>query len=166
MPKGANIILSETHSYNSKNGRNITKTKQLFFYRQADGNPEGIMPVLKVFLRWIKEGKLRNSLGQCGVWLIILGAIEYNVIPKFLYFKEKLGSDELNKIPMPKVWKGGSFEPTVGIHGDIEFLYEIDINEAKLSVKKVTYVGGEQIFDSGQPVRVHNPGQTHFDLFH
>ena len=166
MPKGANIILSETHSYNSKNGRNITKTKQLFFYRQSDGNPEGVMPVLKVFIKWIKEGKLRNNLGQCGVWLIVLGAIEYNVIPKFLYFKEKLGSDELNKIPLPKVGKGGSFEPTNGIHGDIEFLYEIDINEAKLTVKKVSYISGEQIFDSGQPLRVHNPEQTHFDLFH
>jgi hypothetical protein len=166
MAKGANIILSETHSYHSKSGRNITKTKQLFFYRQSDGNPEGVLPVLKVFLRWIKEGRLRSNLGQCGSLLIILGAIEYNVIPKFLHFKEKLGANELNKIPLPKIWKGASFEPTNSIHGDIEFLYEIDITEAKLTVKKVSYVGEEQIFDSGQPVRVHNPGQTHFDIFH
>ena len=148
MPKGANIILSETHSYNSKNGRNITKTKQLFFYRQSDGNPEGILPVLQVFMKWIREGKLRNNIGQCAGWLTILGAIEYNNIPKYLYFKDRLGSVELNTILMPKIWKCGGFEPTTGLHGDIEYLYEIDINNLELTVKKVSYTSdGQQIFE-------------------
>ena len=145
----ANVILSDIHSYRSKNNLNVIKTKQLIFYRQADGNPEAIMPVLNVLMKWIKEGKLRNSLGQCGGWLIILGAIEYNTIPKFLFFKEKLGSNELSKIQLPKVWKCGSFEPAPSTSGTIDYLYEININEAKLTVKKVSYInGGEQIFDS------------------
>lgn len=149
MPKGANIILSETHSYNSKNGRTITKTKQLFFYRQSDGNPERVLPVLRVFMKWIMEGKLRNNLSQCAGWLTILGAIEYNNIPKYLYFKEKLGYAELNTILMPRIWKCGGFEPTTGIHGEIEYLYEININNLELSVKKVSCtVEGQQIFET------------------
>jgi hypothetical protein len=166
MAISANVILLETHSYRSKSSLNVIKTKQLVFYRQADGSPEAIMPVLNVFLKWIKEGKLRGNLGQCGGWLTILGAIEYNNIPKFLYFKEKLGFSELNTIQMPKVWRCGSFEPAPAISGDIDFLYEIDINEAKLTVKKVSYInGGEQVFDSGQQARVHSPQQTYFDRF-
>lgn len=158
----ANVILSDIHSYRSKNNLNVIKTKQLIFYRQADGNPEAIMPVLNVFLKWIKEGKLKNSIGQCGGWLIILGAIEYNTFPKVLFFKEKLGFNELNKMQLPKVWKCGSFEPAVSISGDIDYLYEIDINEAKLTVKKVSYINGsEQIFESVLPARIPNPGQTH-----
>jgi hypothetical protein len=148
MPKGANIILSETHSYNSKNGRNITKTKQLFFYRQSEGNPELVLPILRVFMKWIKEGKLRGNLGQCSGWLTILGAIEYNNIPKYLYFKEKLGYTELNTVLMPRIWKCGGFEPTTGIHGDIEYLYELDINNLELNVKKVSYTfDGQQMFE-------------------
>jgi hypothetical protein len=162
----ANIILSETHSYRSKSSLNVIKTKQLIFYRQCDGNPEAVMPALNVLLKWIKEGKLRGNLGQCGGWLTIIGAIEYNNIPKFLFFREKLGLKELSKIQAPKIWKCGSFEPATAISGDIDFLYEIDINEIKVTVKKVSYInGGEQIFDSGQPTRVHFPEQTHLDSF-
>lgn len=63
---------------------------------------------------------------------------------------------------LPKVWKCGSFEPAVSISGDIDYLYEIDINEAKLTVKKVSYINGsEQIFESVLPARIPNPGQTH-----
>jgi hypothetical protein len=155
MPKGANIILSESHSYNSKSGRNITKTKQMFFYRQSDGNPERVLPVLKVFMKWIKEGKLRGNLGQCSGWLTILGAIEYNNIPKYLYFKEKLGYSELNTVLMPRMWKCGSFEPTTGIHGDIEYLYELDINNLELNVKKVSYTfEGQQMFEDND-IEIH-----------
>lgn len=163
MAISANVILSAIHSYRSKNNLNVIKTKQLIFYRQSDGNPEAIVPVLKVFLKWINEGKLRNNLGQCGGWLIILGALEYNAMPKFLFFKEKLGFNELSKMQLPKVWKCGSFEPASSISGDIDYLYEIDINEAKLTVKKVSYInGGEQIFDSGLQTRIPYPEQTHF----
>jgi hypothetical protein len=148
MPTRANIILSETHSYRSKNGSIITKAKQLFFYRLCDGDPEGIMPVLKIFLKWIKEGKLKNNLGQCGSWLVILGAIEYNSIPKYLYFKEKLGYEELNLIQPPKGWKFSSIEPASALLGDIDFLYEIDIVLATLVVKKVSYMDdGKQVLE-------------------
>lgn len=162
----ANVILSEIHSYRSKNNLNVIKAKQLIFYRQSDGNPEAIMPVLKVLMKWINEGKIRNNLGQCGGWLIILGAIEYNAIPKFLFFKEKLGPDELSKIPLPKIWRCGGFEPAPSISGQIDYLYEININEAKLTVKKVSYInGGEQVFDTVPQARVPHPEQTHFDGF-
>jgi hypothetical protein len=166
MPISANIILTETHGYRSKNNLYAIKTKQLIFYRQSDGNPESVIPILNVFIRWIKEGRFKN-LGQCGGWLVILGAIEHNAIPKFLSFKEKLGYNELSKIQLPKVCRFGSFEPASAISGNIDYLYEIDIKEVKLTTKKVSYInGGEQIFDSGQPVRIPTPELTFIDRVH
>jgi hypothetical protein len=144
----ANVILTETRSYNSKSGKVVTKTRQLIFYRQNDGHPDGILPVLQVFMKWISEGRLRNKLGQCGGWLTILGAIEYNNIPKYLYFKERLGFIELNALPFPRLWRCGSFEPATSISGDIDYLYEIDISLPQLITKKVSYEeDGKQVFE-------------------
>jgi hypothetical protein len=161
----ANVILLESHSYRSKNSLNIVKTKQLIFYRKADGNPEAIMPVLNVYMRWIRAGKFRNNLGKSGSWLTILGGIENNIIPKFLSFKDKLGPEELNNLPMPNFWKSGSFEPVNAICGDIDFLYEIDINESKLTIKKVNYVEEKQIFEAIPQNLFPRTEQTHFDHF-
>jgi hypothetical protein len=161
----ANIILSETHSYRSKKSLEIVKSKRLIFYRKADGNPEAILPVINVYMRWIRAGKFRNNLGKSGSWLAILGGIENNVIPKFLSFKDKLGPEELNSIPMPNFWKSGSFEPVNEICGDIDFLYEIDINEAKLTIKKVSYIDEKQVYEVVAPKLLPQPESTHFDHF-
>jgi len=162
----ANIVLTDTHTYNSKSSLKIVKTKQLIFYRKTDGNPEAIMPVLQVFLKWIMEGRLRNNLGRAGVWLVLLGGIENNVIPKFLSFKDKLGPDELKKLPLPNFWKCGSFEPAASLSGDIDFLYEIDIKEVKLTIKKVNYINEEQqSFEILKEIHHLHSEQTHSDRF-
>lgn len=148
MATSANIILSESHSYQSKNGKYVTKTRNLIFYRQCEGNPENTLPILQVFMNWIQEGNLRSNLNQCAGWLTILGAMEYNAIPKLLCFKEKLGYSELSKLRPPKVVKCGSFEPTTAIHGDIDYLYEVDVNFIKLTSKRVKYLeDGTQVFE-------------------
>lgn len=110
---------------------------KLFFYRHSDGYPEGTMPTLNIFLNWLKEGQIRKDLQQASGWLIVLGAIEYNALPKFKTEKSDFNRKaygDIDSIQKPEDWKVGAYEPTTGIHGDIEFLYIIDIDKATVKV--------------------------------
>lgn len=102
--------------------------EQLFFYRHSDGYPEGTMPSLNVFVSWLKAGKIRNNVSQCAGWLVIIGALEYATIPTAPANTAEFGSDvDVEKIGAPEDWKASAYEPTTGLHGDIEFLYVIDL---------------------------------------
>lgn len=138
MSTRANIILYESFTYKSRNGRTVNKTNKLYFYRHSDGYPEGSLPLLKVFMNWLTTGKIRNTLGQSAGWLVILGAIEYNSTPEYLAFTGSENYGDLDTVSPPKDWKCGSIEPTIEIHGDSEFLYEINLNERTLIVKQRT----------------------------
>jgi hypothetical protein len=59
---------------------------------------------------------LRDNPNQSAGWLIIQGREEYQDI---------INSPGYN-------WKVGAYEPTDTIHGDIEYLYTIDLDEKKL----------------------------------
>lgn len=98
---------------------------KLWFYRHSDGYPEGTMPTLNKFLNLINEGKILNTLCQAAGWLIIIGAEEYKTKPTDQL--ESHGHD----------WKVGAYEPTTGQHGDIDYLYTIDLNEKTIDVKEV-----------------------------
>ncbi len=52
---------------------------EVHFYRHSDGYPEVTLPKLEKFLKWVKDGKIRNNVQQASGWLIIIGAEEYNV---------------------------------------------------------------------------------------
>ncbi len=110
--------------------------QKLFFYRHSDGYPEGAMPLLKTFCQWVKEGKIRGNLSQSAGWLVLLGAMEYNAIPEFKTeepaFKNSHAYGDVNTIQPPADWKCGAIEPTTGIHGDIKYLYVIDLAKATL----------------------------------
>jgi len=133
MSTHANIIIKERGS-------------KLYFYRHSDGYPEGVKPTLMKFLEWLKEGKIRNNIGQASGWLIMLGAIEYNTIPKFkvpepsfeggiLYGDiESIENSDENDF---MAWKVGAYEPTTAIHGDIVYLYTIDLEKKQIEVKQV-----------------------------
>lgn len=124
MSTRANIVLTEGN-------------QKLIFYRHSDGYPEGTLPTLNIFLKWLKDGKIRTDLHQSAGWLIVLGAIEYNTIPKFEASEpNKYGYSDvpIETIQEPKDWKVGSIEPTTCIHSDIQFLYTIDIVK-----KEITY---------------------------
>jgi hypothetical protein len=110
------------------------KGEKLYFYRHSDGYPSGTMPTLEIFSRWIKEGKIRKDISQGSGWLIVLGALEYETvkIPKRVEDTED-----------PQDWKVGAYEPTTELHGDIEYLYTIDINTGDIDIKKVTYTQNE-----------------------
>lgn len=136
MSTRANIIIKESYSYNDENNQPVTETNKLFFYRHSDGYPEGAMPTLSIFMKWLREGKLRTDLQQSAGWLIVLGAMEYNHIPKFElqepHFKGGHPYGDTDTIQYPKDWKVGAIEPTTAIHGDIEYLYIIDLNKKEV----------------------------------
>lgn len=94
---------------------------KLFFYRHSDGYPEGTLPTLEKFLAWVKAGKIRDNVSQASGWLIIIGAMEYETrIPEC----EKCTPDD---------WKVGAYEPTTGIHGDVEYIYTIDLEKRTIT---------------------------------
>jgi len=131
MSTRANIIL--------KDG-----TDKLFFYRHSDGYPEGVTPTLDILANWIKSGKVRNNIGQSAGWLIIIGALEYQSLPAGLFTAGGMSYMDDNRDRIiekdlamaPRDWKVGAYEPTTGIHGDIEYLYVFDIPTGTYEVTK------------------------------
>lgn len=136
MSTRCNIVIKETFNYKNENGKQISETTKLFFYRHSDGYPEGAMPVLNIFMKWLKDGKIRADVQQGSGWLILLGAMEYNTLPKFEtqepHFKGGKRYGNTDTIQDPEDWKCGSIEPTTCIHGDIEYLYVIDLNKKEI----------------------------------
>jgi len=122
----------------------------LWFYRHSDGYPSVTVPSLWKILTWLHEARIRNNPEQAAGWLILIGADEYRDCGKF----EKNG----NRLPKENVlepgspdeisgWKCGAYEPCTGVHGDIEYLYEIDLDAQKLRCFKVSGFGeGNQEF--------------------
>jgi hypothetical protein len=87
---------------------------ELWFYRHWDGYPSAVEPSLEPLMDKLKEGKLRTNVGQFAGWLTILG-------------HQEAGKPELGE-----GWKCGNYEPTTGEHGDIEYLYTIDLKNKTL----------------------------------
>ena len=109
MSTRANIIIKDDY-------------KQLWFYRHSDGYPDGTLPTLNKFLDLVKSGKIRSNVSQAAGWLIIIGAEEYA--------QEKIDYEHTR-------WKVGAYEPTTGQHGDIEYLYTIDLIKKEVTYKLV-----------------------------
>lgn len=91
---------------------------ELWFYRHSDGYPDGALPILEKFIEYVKTGKIRDNLSQAAGWLIMLGAQEY---------KQSIENMEAGTENSYSNWKVGAIEPTIGQHGDIEWLYTIDL---------------------------------------
>lgn len=104
---------------------------KLFFYKHSDGYPDGMLEQLNLFIKWVKEKKIRDNVQQAAGWLIIIGALEYNTIPSCDFDEPNylggIGYGKIDTIQEPKDWKCGSFEPTTCIHSDIDYLYIIDL---------------------------------------
>ena len=134
MSTRANVIIQESYK-DYKSGKQFTN--RLYFYRHSDGYPEGVMPTLDIFVKWLKSGNIRNNLSQSAGWLVLLGAMEYNTIPEYEEDKSfPSGSyGDIETIKEPKDWKVGAYEPTNSLHGDIEHLYVIDLT--KKEVKEI-----------------------------
>lgn len=133
MSTRANIVLYEVYG-----GRK----SELLFYRHSDGYPKGTMPTLEILSRWIKQKAVRNDLLQVAGWLIIIGAMEYNTIPDFKTETIEIGGrkyedTDISTIQPPKDWKCGAYQPTTTIHGDIEWIYRINVQTGEIEVEEV-----------------------------
>ena len=113
MSTRANIIVRDSYD-------------ELIFYRHSDGYPEGALPLLQKFLAWVKEGRIRDCACQASGWLILLGAKEYSV--------------SIADGP-PDNWCCGAIEPTTAIHGDIQYLYVVDLVDEEI------YIDGQNGFE-------------------
>lgn len=113
---------------------------KMYFYRHSDGYPEGTKPTLNKFMKWLRDGKLRNNIWQSAGWLIIIGAAEYNVgrdldnpetLRKTLHtpLSEYAPGGEDN---FGMGWKVGAYEPATGVQMDVEYVYEINVEEKTL----------------------------------
>ena len=116
---------------------------ELWFYRHSDGYPEGTMPTLEKFLSWVKEGKIRNNVEQAAGWLVLIGAKEYSTelvssSAGKSEWKEKENLFEPPEGDRMTGWKCGAYEPCCPeMHGDIEYLYTVDLKKLKITHKEV-----------------------------
>lgn len=106
---------------------------KLWFYRHGDGYPEGAMPLLKKFIGWVRDGKIRDNTSQAAGWLILLGAAEYDEMYEQGKMVKKPTLLEPVREGVGYNWECGAIEPTNGVHGDIEFLYVIDLKSKSIT---------------------------------
>lgn len=114
----------------------------LYFYRHSDGYPEGALPTLKKFMEAVVSGTIRKNVMQSSGWLILLGAEEYGVKADFTR------SNYLDENIREKDWKVGAIEPTTSIHGDIEYLYTLNLKDKTIKIQAYNYIKGVK----GSPV--------------
>ena len=91
---------------------------KLWAYRHSDGYPRCAGESLIEFCKGYKTGKMRGNPIQSMGHLILHGHNEYKSAGL-------LESDYMK-------WKIGAYEITDGEHGDIEYLYTIDLDAKKL----------------------------------
>lgn len=118
--------------------------EKLIFYRHSDGYPNGALPTINKFIDLIKSKHIRNDVQQGSGWLIFLGAVEYR------NYNPDIFSVETPDKVMPKDWKIGSIEPTTGIHGDIQYLYVIDVDDVTVSIYRKEW-NGKDMFQPIDP---------------
>lgn len=100
------------------------ETNKLIFYRHSDGYPECCGEDLKAFVQGYVNGSMRDNVMQSAGHLILRGHNEYK--------NDGLLDDY-------KSWKVGAYEPTTDIHGDIDYLYEIDLKEKTITCNGKPY---------------------------
>lgn len=109
-----------------------------WYYRHSDGYPSGALPTLAKFMHAVNQGKIRKDNSQGGGWLILLGAQEYAYTGHYdkekgyiaiPYTEIKQICEGFNSDDAVSGWKVGSIEPTDCQHGDIEFLYTLDLRK-------------------------------------
>lgn len=97
--------------------------EQQWFYRHSDGYPEpphGVLPDLKKFLLWTREGKIRRNVEKASGWLV------------------RIGADQSRPEPTQDVsgWKASHYEPCPHDqpHGDVEYIYIVDLDKMEIQV--------------------------------
>ena len=143
MSTRCNVVFVDhsTRPRNIEGGR-----KPIVFYRHSDGYPDGVQKTLDTFCEWMREGRIRDNASQSAGWLLLLGVKEYaaerdGFSGKFSkssthsLYGEMYVDTELQEMEPCTIdgeggysgWKVGAYEPTPGIHSDIDFLHVIDL---------------------------------------
>lgn len=89
----------------------------LYFYRHSDGYPECTGESLKKFCEGYAS-KLRADAMQSAGWLVLHGHSEYH--PKGVQKDDFMG------------WKVGAYEPCEKLHGDVEYIWVVDLERGEL----------------------------------
>ena len=98
---------------------------KIILYRHSDGYPECVGIDLKDFVKGYTDGSMRLDAMQSSGWLILRGNAEYN---------NGNCRKSANNTDRFMGWKVGAYEPTTSIHGDILYLYVIDLKQRKLCI--------------------------------
>ena len=116
-----------------------------WFYRHSDGYPSSTAENLKIFIGWLNDGLIRRNVGQGASWLIILGNNDTNdMISRMRKEGSKSAKHENfggGKHPYKGSggWKVGSYEITTEQHGDIEYLYTIDMKKKTVKIQHLSW---------------------------
>jgi len=115
--------------------------EEVWFYRHSDGYPDGTLPTLEKFLQWVKDGKIRDNAEQASGWLVMIGAEEYAYklnIKTMKYDKRPLETLFEPSDDTGRDWKVGAYEPCAPVkHGDIEYLYTVDLKNKTITWETV-----------------------------
>jgi len=95
--------------------------EKLIYRRHYDGYPESVIPDLRQFVDWIDKGLIRSDLSQCAGWLLMIGHNDYKG-KKFTGQPRKGISG----------WKVSSYEPDTMLSGDIDYLYEVNVDNLQI----------------------------------
>ncbi len=141
MSTRANVIIKDAYG-------------ELIFYRHAGGDPTITCASLRRLLGWVNAGHVRGNLVQAAGWLIAMGREEQHLLRMARIEEQRRlraplaaqGVPTAVDEPVPLCflpdssaafgWKVGSYEPTYEIHGDIDYLYVVDL------VHKSVYIDG------------------------
>ena len=132
MSTRANIIIKDS-------------SDTLYFYRHSDGYPRCTGEDLTEFVKDYTSGAMRTSVTQSAGWLIVRGHFEYKgaSIGPVNDEGDKVWADEPDRTgPRANMedrfsgWKVGAYEPTTELHGDVEYIYIIDLDKMELSCRK------------------------------
>jgi hypothetical protein len=115
MSTRANIIIKDSDT-------------KLYFYRHSDGYPECTGEDLREFCKGefckgYTSGRFRDNVSQSAGFLVLHGAGP----------SQDGINERANKL---WDWKCGDYEPTDGLHGDIDFLYVIDLEAKTLEIRE------------------------------
>lgn len=121
---------------------------KIIFYRHSDGYPEVTGESLKEFVKIYDNGARLCAMQSAG-WLVIQGFQEYKTesydrktfkeyeSPILIDKNFKVSNYIKEKNDGYDGWKVGAYEITTQIHGDVEYIYTIDLVKKTLIVKDV-----------------------------
>lgn len=121
------------------------QNQKLYFYRHSDGYPECTGADLAAFVEDYKTGAMRDNVGQSAGWLVVRGHFEYKTAKPAGVNDSGVElwpatPDATGPKPNPadrfSGWKVGAYEPTDGLHGDVEYIYIIDLDKRTLSCRR------------------------------